>query len=244
MYTFEDTEGGVFVRGINSWASLDFYLQPILSTSSKQARFYEVLSRVNSQSGEDYNSEDFFSNIEDDFIKQLVVRQIKRMYECNIPLKFSVNCTLSCFSDNVFVEKLLALDVSRFAIEINDINADIHNSDIQEGISSIIKAGGAFWLDDYYHKNTNFNSTLGVIEWDIIKIDKQYLHHNYSDKKLLDAMIIVLSSFAKNGVIFEGVETRLQHELLSKHDIMVQGFLYNAPEPFSDIILDKETIVI
>lgn len=60
MYNFVNRRDGVIVTKGQQSAVIEFLFQPICNLSESTTQFYEILSRVTSQTGETYNSQDFF----------------------------------------------------------------------------------------------------------------------------------------------------------------------------------------
>ncbi|HHF0565134.1 TPA: diguanylate phosphodiesterase, partial [Vibrio antiquarius] len=71
--------------------------------------------------------------------------------------------------------------------------------------------------------------SLGFIDWDYIKVDKSFLHHNCDDINAIKYLLRVISPYAKKGIILEGVETSYQHDVVKNLDVLVQGYFYSPP---------------
>lgn len=89
--------------------------------------YYELLSKLISESGTLYNNEDFFTNIDDIFLKKLCLAQLDYLEEIKIDKVTSINVTLSLLSDQNFIDKVTHLKSTKLALEINELNCKIDN---------------------------------------------------------------------------------------------------------------------
>ncbi|PWI32148.1 diguanylate phosphodiesterase [Vibrio albus] len=230
MFQVEGVKSGIIVKKGSTYAELDFLVQPIVDTYGLEIRYFEVLSRVSKHSGEQLDSEDFFSDIDDEFIKLVALHQIYYFQRRNIEKPFCINLTMSSLFDEVFVCRLLNFKVKNFTIEINDVNHDVNCEVLHKNIAKLQKSGVKFWLDDYYHEYNNANLSFGLIPWDRIKVDKSVLHYNSDDRSLADSMYYVLKPFCKDGLVFEGIESAFQHNLIKNNKVLGQGYYYSYPD--------------
>ncbi|BCN23145.1 EAL domain-containing protein [Vibrio alfacsensis] len=237
MYNFVNRRDGVIVTKGQQSAVIEFLFQPICNLSESTTQFYEILSRVTSQTGETYNSQDFFENIGDDFIKELCLNQIISSKLLKIESTVSINITLSCLSDRRFVEEILSFNSRNIALEINELNCYSSSNDINSNISLLQENGIMIWLDDYHENNECANLSLGKIQWDMIKIDKRFLHYNGDDLMAIQALSYVLMPFTKQGLIFEGIETATHSSLVKSTGAFGQGFFYSIPQKWHGEIL-------
>ncbi|MCZ4307459.1 EAL domain-containing protein [Vibrio atlanticus] len=235
MYNLSYNDDGITVRSKNSFVKLEFLFQPIIELKRKKIKYLEVLSRVLNDSGEIYQSETFFSDMDDEFIKIVALAQIKfcEANEINIPV--TINLTLSCLKDKAFLYKIVDVKDVIFNIEITELNTDVNCSQLQANMRFLKQYGIGFLLDDYYHKKNGANLSLGFIDWDYIKIDKLFLYHNYEDSKSLTYLLSVISPYSKKGLILEGVETACQHDIVKDLNTLVQGYFYSYPMSWGKI---------
>jgi EAL domain-containing protein (putative c-di-GMP-specific phosphodiesterase class I) len=220
MFSVENVQSGIIVTRGTTYAELDFLVQPIVDTNTLKIKYFEVLSRVSQHSGEQLDSEDFFSDIDDEFIKLVSLHQIHYFQRKGIETRFCINLTMSSLFDEIFVNKLLSFEVKNFIIEINDINHDVMCDVLQGNIAKLQKSGIKLWLDDYFHEYDSANLSLGVIAWDRIKIDKSVLHYHSDDSTLTDSILYVLKPFCKDGLIFEGIESAFQNQLINRKNVL------------------------
>ncbi len=230
MFLVQNIKNGIIVIKGETYAELDFLVQPIVDTISLEIRYFEVLSRVSKHSGERLESEDFFSDIDDEFIKLVSLHQICYFQKKNIEKKFCINLTMSSLFDDAFVCKLLKFKIKNFIIEINHVCQNVDSDILYENITKLQKAGIQFWLDDYYHEYNNANLSFGLIPWDRIKIYKSILHYNSDSHSLIESICFVLKPFCKDGLIFEGIESSFQHDLIKNNNILGQGYYYSYPK--------------
>ncbi|ANQ20523.1 diguanylate phosphodiesterase [Vibrio natriegens] len=231
MFTVEySTCGGVTISNKNSYVTLEFLLQPIYLPKSGETIYCECLSRVINESGETLNSESFFDNIDDEFIKTVFLLQMEYFSSIKTSKGIFLNLNLSALEDDEFVEKVINKNIyNKFHIEINEISTSIKYSKILKNIKRLQKLGMFIVLDDYYEENIAAHLSLGLIEWDYIKIDRSFLLYNSGDDDCLKSLIFVLRPYCKHGLIIEGVETYFQNEYLKKYNILAQGYFYSRP---------------
>lgn len=131
MYNLSYNDNGITVRSKNSFVKLEFLFQPIIELKCKKIKYLEVLSRVLNDSGEIYQSETFFSDMDDEFIKIVALAQIKfcEANEINIPV--TINLTLSCLKDKAFLYEIVDVKDVIFNIEITELNTDVNCSQLQ-----------------------------------------------------------------------------------------------------------------
>lgn len=231
MFTVEySTCGGITISSKTSYVTLEFLLQPIYFPKSGETIYCECLSRVISDSGEKLNSESFFENINDEFIKKVFLLQME--YFCNIRTTKGIflNLNFSSLEDDEFVEKIINNNIkNRFHIEVNEMKTSIKYSKVIKNIRRLQKLGMYVILDDYSHENIAAHLSLGVIEWDYIKIDKSFLLYYSGNDDSLKSLIFVLRPYCKHGLIIEGVETSFQNEFLKKYNLLAQGYFYSRP---------------
>lgn len=235
MYEYNYTESGITVRSDASFVKLEFLFQPIIDLKQRQVRHLEILSKVLSDSGEIFYNETFFSEIDQEFIKMVALAQIKFCSDLKVHIPITLNITLSCLKDSFFLQSLLNECDVNFDLEITDIDCDVNCGRLQSSIRLLKRSGVGLLLDDYYHKNNAANSSLGFIDWDYIKVDKSFLHHNFDDINTINYLLRVISPYAKNGIILEGVETSYQHDIVKNLDVMVQGYLYSPPVSWTQL---------
>ncbi|HCG6606191.1 TPA: EAL domain-containing protein [Vibrio parahaemolyticus] len=235
MYEYNYTDTGVIVRTDASFVKLEFLFQPIINLKQRKVRHLEILSKVLSDSGESLYNETFFSEIDQEFIKMVALAQIRFCSKLKVRIPITVNITLSCLKDSFFLQSLLNERDVNFDIEITDIDCDVNCGRLQSSIRLLKRSGVGLLLDDYYHRNNIANISLGFIDWDYIKVDKSFLHHNCDDINAINYLLRVISPYAKKGIILEGVETSYQHDVVKNRDVLVQGYFYSPPVSWAQL---------
>lgn len=100
-------------------------------------------------------------------------------------------------------------------------------------LSELRKHGARVLMDDFGSGASSF-STIRDYNFDIIKLDKEFIHNYNSDKKNISILItlIELAHRLDMKVVAEGVETKEQVEFLRKYGCdFIQGFYYSKPLP-------------
>ncbi len=229
MFLSHVNETGFIANHENKDVKFEFLLQPIYCPKKCVTEYYEVLSKVHIDENRIYENESFFEAIDDDFIKQIALNQIIYLQKMELDKIFSVNVTLSALADSKFVNTILDLNQVNFALEINEINHDFSDINLINNIKHLQNKGIMLWLDDYRQDDKKINQSLGVIHWDIIKIDKEFLLYNCDDNEAMEALLFILKPFTKNGFIIEGIESAYQNDFIKKYDVLGQGFYYSYP---------------
>ncbi len=227
----------------NQFAELEFLLQPIFNSVSQELMAYEMLSKVTSQSGDVLENEDFFNNVDDDMIKEIVLAQIHCINRRNNirDVVISLNLTLTSLVDTSFVLAINSLSSIKLAIEIDNSSCVKYNDQIKVNIDILRKAGHEIWLDDYCNQICGSDEMLSLIVWDVVKIDKSFLHNNELIRCDVVSLILKLAPHAKRGVIFEGIETELQRQQLVFRNVSLQGYLLSYPLSWTSV--DAKNIV-
>ncbi|OAN17739.1 hypothetical protein A3K86_02125 [Photobacterium jeanii] len=221
------------------YVDISFLLQPIVEPANGEVVAYEALSKVLTQEGEQLNNELFFEQLDDEFLKALVLAQIKAFKQSVYKQRrvlISYNLSLSCMNDECFIDTLLGTATQKIALEFTNLDTNIRSKRLLANLQKVQKKGHQLWLDDYLHQSKEANLTLGNIEWDIIKIDKSYLFFNTKEESLLESLTTVLQSYVKKGLVFEGVETELQRRLICGHRVYAQGYYFSYPRSVEDAI--------
>jgi diguanylate cyclase (GGDEF)-like protein len=126
---------------------------------------------------------------------------------------------------------------SRLAFEITEgLEMEIH-SDVLHCIADLRRLGIRIWLDDF---GTGFAglSWLRLIEFDLVKIDRSFLHDCSSPKgKMMLQDIISLIRNRGHSILIEGVETHEQKTFARELGIdLVQGFDIGRPVPAAEFL--------
>ncbi|MGR5177169.1 EAL domain-containing protein [Vibrio parahaemolyticus] len=211
------------------YVTFEFRLQPIVNPLDYKTFAFEVLSHLVNTSGEELDNEDFFEFIDDEFIKEIFLCQLR----CFMPFinsygaLLSFNLPLVCLSDDVFVQHLIEMIDCPIAIEITSID-DIKGLNKTKGnITKLKKFGAAFWLDDYHHKDSLKTAALQTLEWDIVKLDRDYLY--YDDYLEMINLLVGLVRFHCDNIILEGVESDTQRVAFLNRGVYHQGYHYCYP---------------
>lgn len=182
--------------------------------------------------GEDIDSEDFFSDLSDELIIEIVKNQILYIQELNIHQVCSINTTLSSFLDDDFYSFIIKNTHVNFLFEVNEFTIASHSQleIIIKRLNFIKTLGTEIWLDDFLHTNNEIANTIGKITWDRIKIDRSYLTHNYIFTNDLKSLLNALSPFTENGFILEGIELEIHADFAKVNNLLGQGYYYSYPQ--------------
>ncbi len=210
-------------------AEFEFKVQPIVHPKSDAVFAYEVLSHVSDSSGEHLYSEDFFEQIDDQFLQQLLIAQIEyfRPYISEHGVLLSFNIPISCLNDEEFINTLIQLVDFPIAIEVTCAQLTLSCSGLAQNVKKLRSHGIQMWLDDYNHKDKSKTHALQYFKWDAIKLDKSYLLYHDNDE-IIFMLTELLGLYAKL-IIIEGIETAYQRTLHMQPNILMQGYFYYYP---------------
>lgn len=206
---------------------IETLVQPIVCPKSQEIQYYETLSKICIFDKNNINNDIFFSIVDNSFIQTLALQQIQFSLTEYPFQRHSFNIKLSCLADEHFVQKLLNFNGTKFALEISELDCYTTSKEIHRNLSQLQANNIEIWLDDYHSNNKLANMSLGTIFWDRIKIDKSFLKH--ADLESIRALEYFLAPFCSRGLIFEGVETPLHHQMLKESQSLVQGYYYSRP---------------
>ncbi|MCW8347109.1 EAL domain-containing protein [Vibrio sp. ZSDZ65] len=218
------------------FAEFEFKVQPIVHPMSATVYAYEVLTQVSDCSGEQISGEDFFSQINDQFLQRLMFAQLDyyRDYIKKYDTLMSFNLPLSCLNNDHFVNNLLAVLDFPIAIEITCTQLSLSHQALAKNIKKLRHHGVEFWLDDYCHKDRSKTHALQYFTWDVIKLDKSYLLYHDNDE-IINMLAELLSLYAPR-LIIEGVETAIQRKMHLMEHVYMQGYYYYYPTSIDNLI--------
>ncbi|SEG67089.1 EAL domain-containing protein [Vibrio hangzhouensis] len=218
------------------YVTFEFRLQPIVNPLDYKTFAFEVLSHLVNTSGEELDNEDFFELIDDEFIKEIFLCQL----HCFLPFINTHNALLSfnlpsvCLTDDVFVQQVIEVINCPIAIEITCIDSIKSLNKAKGNITKLKKSGVSLWLDDYHHKDSLKTAALQSVEWDIVKLDREYLY--YDDSLEMINLLIGLVSFHCDNIILEGVESDSQRVGFLNRGVYHQGYHYCYPLSLNEAI--------
>ncbi|MGF1749696.1 MULTISPECIES: EAL domain-containing protein [Vibrio] len=218
------------------FAEFEFKVQPIVHPVSATVYAYEVLTQVTDCSGEQISGEDFFAQINDQFLQKLMFAQLDyyRQYIKKYDMLMSFNLPLSCLNNDHFVNNLLAILDFSIAIEITCTQLSLDHHGLAKNIKKLRSHGVEFWLDDYCHKDRSKTHALQYFTWDVIKLDKSYLLYHDNDE-IIKMLAELLSLYAPR-LIIEGVETASQRKMHLTEHVYMQGYYYYYPTNIDNLI--------
>ncbi|EKB7612270.1 EAL domain-containing protein [Salmonella enterica] len=223
------------------------FFQPIIDLHSKRCVGVEVLSRLVLDGRQVFLPNDFIDTVLKDN-KELM------LFEIILNKSFSIFNEIG-IRDDFFITINVTANIlgSGFLSNlINDLKGGIKCdfflevtehfplTDLDKGIIDnvrLIKSSGVkLALDDYGTGFSNL-SMLNYLDFDMIKIPKEFLSYNFFKSDMILDNIKHLSDIMNLSVIVEGVESaqecfRLKHKGFK----YVQGYLFSPPLPFEDFV--------
>ena len=229
--------------------------QPIINPLTNKIISFETLSRLKNRKGEIISPIVFLDEINrsgmmTDFSlwvlnKALSDYKIIKNYPNMKNNKFylSINISPKELENSKFINSLLDLSdkmkKNTICLEITE-NEDITNfNKIQESINILKSAGYLIALDDFGAHYSNLD-LLESLDYDILKLDKQFLD-NIPNSKFNQEILKFVSNMCtiqKKLLVIEGLETKEQKNYIMNilnDNFYFQGFFYSKPVLLNDI---------
>ncbi len=221
------------------------YYQPQIDLSTSSIHAIEALVRIQSPNGKlilpgkfiDIAEETSLINDIGEIVLDKVCRDVQAWNRSGLHIQVSINISAIQLAAGYFSEKVLEkiraydLDPEEFEIELTE-NVLVQN--MNRAISNLLylsKAGMKIAIDDFGIGYSSLNY-LDRLPLNTLKLDKSFMR-NISAADTQDSIITAMIKVAQGlqlDFIAEGVETRAQHEYLSRQGACIaQGFYYSEP---------------
>jgi len=225
----------ITIKNVNNNSSAEFTLlaQSIVNPKNRTVFALEITTSFNHNSKSNINTEAFFNTISDDFVKNLILIQIKELNlsESKINSKkiiASINCPFSLLSDCAFIKQAVSLSKVRIAFEINNFKSTTITESTKTSIGLLKERGHELWLDNFMSEEMPINA-LHMLVWDRVKIDRTFIYQHMNNNSIISALYNFVSHSSLKNLIFEGIESDYQHDQVAKLNCLCQGFLYCKP---------------
>ncbi len=223
------------------------YLQPKVNTRTNEVVGAEALTRWNYNFKELifpnvfiplFESNGFITELDYQVFENVCKFQRQILNEGKKPIKISVNVSRYQQDFDEYLERINDIRVkynispSLIEIEITE-GMYINNSDeISDFMEKIHNHGYTISMDDFGAGYSNLSS-LANLNFDLIKLDKNFCSNQDNEKEtLILSMIMKLTKKLKLQVLCEGVETQDYADYLKSIGCdIVQGYLYDKPIP-------------
>lgn len=170
-----------------------------------------------------------------------ICRMLSERQQCGAKL-FPVSCNLSRLDFEVenLHDKINAI-LARYGIPHELIHIEITESvlfgseeEMREHIARFHRDGYQVWMDDFGSGYSSLN-TLQTFDFDVLKMDMQFLHKENAKTPMILASIVNMAKNLGISTLAEGVETREQYDFLRTIGCeRVQGYLLSKPLPFEE----------
>ena len=224
------------------------YYQPKVSLADNVLCGCEALSRW-IRNGKVISPAEFIPVLEhegsichlDFYVLDKVCADIKRWLELGIePVRVSTNFSKVHLHDSDFADSIIdiikqhGIDPSYIEIELTESSGYEDYEALAEFVHKMKEFGISTSIDDFGTGYSSLN-LLKDLEVDIIKLDKSFLDNLGDEKKSDEVLIKNIVNMVNEldmKVVAEGVETKLQAELLENYSCsMAQGYLFDKPFP-------------
>ncbi|MEG0830035.1 MAG: EAL domain-containing protein [Anaerovoracaceae bacterium] len=229
----------------------EIYLQPKINMREKKIIGAEALIRYNDKNVGIVSPVKFIPSLEENnlvrYVDLFVFEEVCRVLEkwkgksFQLPT-ISLNFSRLTLVESGILEAMEAIiakyDVAKgsIEIEITESLAEEGRSILYQAAKDLYEAGYAIGLDDFGIKYANL-SILTDIKFDVIKLDKSLIHSLAKQKRnqVVLKNIVAMCNELEISVIAEGVETKMQEEILCKLGCdLAQGYLYGKPMPVNE----------
>ncbi|WP_294351755.1 EAL domain-containing protein [uncultured Clostridium sp.] len=229
--------------------------QPIINPLTNKIISFETLSRLKNRKGEIISPIVFLDEIDrsgmmTDFSlwvlnKAISDYKIIKNYPNMKNNKFylSINISPKDLENSKFINSLLDLSgkmkKNTICLEITE-NKNITNfNKIQESINILKSAGYLIALDDFGAHYSNLD-LLESLDYDILKLDKQFLDNIPNSKFNQEILKFVskMCTIQEKQLVIEGLETKEQKNYIMNilnDNFYFQGFFYSKPVLLNDI---------
>ncbi|MCK5829862.1 MAG: EAL domain-containing protein [Methylococcales bacterium] len=227
------------------------FFQPIVHTSQlgKEICHYEALIRWQHPDKGILAPDDFIHIAEkSNDIVQLgywVIEEVCRhLVKSSVPSNVGISINLSPIQlkeiDLVNKTKNILhkyqITPNRITLEITETSAMINSELTNERFSEFQSAGFILSMDDF---GTGYSSLSYLLNFpfDILKIDKSFIHNTLVDKNcaIIGRTMVKLAHELSLSVICEGIETEEQYEMVDSWNTdMIQGCLVSEPKLWSE----------
>lgn len=229
--------------------------QPIINPLTNKIISFETLSRLKNRKGEIISPLVFLDEIDrsgmmTDFSlwvlnKAIYDYKIIKNYPNMKNNKFylSINISPKELENSKFINSLLDLSgkmkKNTICLEITE-NKNITNfNKIQESINILKSAGYLIALDDFGAHYSNLD-LLESLDYDILKLDKQFLDNIPNSKFNQEILKFVskMCTIQEKQLVIEGLETKEQKNYIMNilnDNFYFQGFFYSKPVLLNDI---------
>lgn len=229
--------------------------QPIINPLTNKIISFETLSRLKNRKGEIISPIVFLDEIDrsgmmTDFSlwvlnKAISDYKIIKNYPNMKNNKFylSINISPKELENSKFINSLLDLSgkmkKNTICLEITE-NKNITNfNKIQESINILKSAGYLIALDDFGAHYSNLD-LLESLDYDILKLDKQFLDNIPNSKFNQEILKFVskMCTIQEKQLVIEGLETKEQKNYIMNilnDNFYFQGFFYSKPVLLNDI---------
>ncbi len=229
--------------------AIKVFYQPVYSVLSRSVYSFEALARWDDPVLGFLSPADFIPILEDErliykltlAVLESVCAEIERRAAEGRSFFVSVNISRSDFFVADLHERINEVlrrhnvVPSSIALEITETALYGHEDDIRRHIEEFHRDGFSVWLDDFGSGYSSLN-TLQHFDFDLLKIDMQFLRNPTERTEAIIQEIVDMSKRLGMKCITEGVETKRQLDFLTDIGCFyVQGFYISRPVPIDDL---------
>lgn len=228
-------------------------LQPIVSTQTHRAVFYEALLRLRTDTDEVVPAAEFVASAEQHNcihdIDRCALQLAIRLMEHHPNFTLAINISSLTTADFTWVRMLdqLAADrrlTQRLIVEITETAAIADINRTLAFVDALRDLGCRIAIDDYGAGHTNFTN-LNLIAPHIVKIDHSYVaRHAEPNARAFIEGVVDLGKTLRFETVAEGVETEAGAQALTLLGVTyLQGYLFGEPsDPDAALAADADYV--
>lgn len=222
---------------------VSLYYQPIVSTKTDRAGFYECLIRITGEDGQIIPAGDFIPVAEelglirtlDRLVVEIALETLLTLPEVHL----AINVSGITATDPTWFEEVIVLiedhrDVAdRLTVEITETVALQEISELSNFLSSLRELGCRIAIDDFGAGYTSYRN-LQSLDVDLVKIDGSFVKGivDCEDSQFFVKALIDLAQKFQLETVAEWVETQAEVDFLKSLGVeYLQGFHLGKPAP-------------
>ncbi|MCK9548613.1 MAG: EAL domain-containing protein [Sphaerochaeta sp.] len=224
--------------------------QPIINSDDNRIVAAEALMRIDDPHLGMISPAEFIPVAEQaGLIRELtaiVVRKVCALLAANLDLAsnlshISINISASDIASPEMGSRLLSIireagiEPSKIVFEVTESKLLGPNGQILKNWKLFTDYGVHFMLDDFGTGYSNIES-LVTLPFEIVKLDRSVIANDVNDYQLIALISTMLRRLGKQ-MVAEGVETRAQLEIATRHGIgFIQGYYFSKPVDEAQLI--------
>lgn len=228
---------------------VDFAFQPIFDFASGEVSGFEMLARIQSETGEILGINEEVAEIFENsplslrFHKLLLDRLItfqRKLNAVSAGIVISINVPAPILIRPAMLRLIYlgvenGLKLDQVAFELTERTLPARSKAVKEGLYRLVGLGAKIHLDDFGAGQSSIE-TISAYDFDLIKLDRQFIISDTWTQEKAASLINYLKALGTQ-ILVEGIEDEELAELFAKAGAhYVQGFAFAHPMPEVDAL--------